>query len=317
MPRHSSAKFVPYDLRPAKQCERRMMLESFFTAMESDFAIPDYRYVGMGGNRFYDFVLIHKYLGIAKMISLEHDDSMIARAEFNCPYKFIDVRHATVDDFILSDNFEGNSIYWLDYDGSISAEVTDDVTSVAQNAMPGDFVFVTVCGGTPRFLKEKSTKERLLEFQESLPEFTSMMTQKDMEDANFSATAREILRRAFAYAFAVRMEHFDPFFQVRYKDTVDMVTYGGVFATKRQCGRLRNRLEGRVPFLSAQPGTMYRIRTLNLTEKERNLIDLAASAKRSNAKEISALRKLGFRRSELRTYTELLRYYPRYVETLL
>ena len=83
----STARYVSYDLRPAKQCERKMMLDSFSAAMEAGFAIPDYRYVGMGGNRFYDFILIHKYLGIDKMVSLEHDEKMLTRARYNCPYK--------------------------------------------------------------------------------------------------------------------------------------------------------------------------------------------------------------------------------------
>ena len=68
----STAKFVSYDLRPSKQIERKMMLDSFGAALESGFPISEYRYVGMGGNRFYDFMLVHKFLGIEQMTSLEH-----------------------------------------------------------------------------------------------------------------------------------------------------------------------------------------------------------------------------------------------------
>ena len=84
----STAKFVSYDLRPSKQIERKMMLDSFGAAMEAGFSISEYRYVGMGGNRFYDFMLIHKFLGIEKMISLEHDRKMIPRANIQFAVSF-------------------------------------------------------------------------------------------------------------------------------------------------------------------------------------------------------------------------------------
>ena len=133
----SSAIRVSYDLRPSKQCERKIMLDLFNTARASGFLISDYRYVGMGANRFYDFILIHKYLGIDKMISLEHDEEMFLRAEFNCPYKFIKISNITVYDFLSTDHFEGNSIYWMDYDKDISQEIMRDIASLARNVKSG------------------------------------------------------------------------------------------------------------------------------------------------------------------------------------
>ena len=318
MASQSTAKFVSYDLRPSKQCERKMMLDSFNTAMESGFSIPDYRYVGMGANRFYDFILIHKYLGINKMISLEYDQKMLPRAKFNCPYKFIKILNTTAHNFISSDGFAGNSIYWMDYDGSIGPEITRDIASLAPSVKSGDFVFFTVCGAPPGNIKGEGSSNRLFELKDIFGDLANLLTEKDMENSKFARAVHKILDAAFKSAFVVRREGvFRPFFQVEYADGLDMITYGGIFATKAECQKFLKLLKVKVPFLSTKSLRNYRIKKFNLTEKERNLFDLAATAKCSSAEEIGELEKLGFKRKELRSYKELLRYHPRYVETFV
>ena len=69
----STANFIAYNLRPAKQTERRLLLDFLSCAREEGIANSEYRYVGMGGMMFYDFHLIHRFLGISQMISLERD----------------------------------------------------------------------------------------------------------------------------------------------------------------------------------------------------------------------------------------------------
>ncbi len=60
----STARFISYDLRPAKQSERTILLDLLRLTSDSGLNITGYRYVGMGANRFYDFLLMHKYLGL-------------------------------------------------------------------------------------------------------------------------------------------------------------------------------------------------------------------------------------------------------------
>ncbi len=69
----STAKFIPYDLRPAKQAERRILLDFLKCGNEAGLTISDCRYVGMGGTRFIDFHLMHRFLSVNRMISLERD----------------------------------------------------------------------------------------------------------------------------------------------------------------------------------------------------------------------------------------------------
>ena len=79
----STATFISYDLRPAKQTERRLLLDFLRCSSEAGLTNSDYRYVGMGGTMFYDFHLIHRFLGINNMISLERDPKTHPRSEFN------------------------------------------------------------------------------------------------------------------------------------------------------------------------------------------------------------------------------------------
>jgi hypothetical protein len=116
----STAKWISYDLRPAKQSERRILLDVLKTAGEAGLPLSGYRYVGMGAVRFYDFLLVHRYLGIDHMISLEHDNKMFKRAEFNVPFSFIEVRNCTSTTFIADDSYSEPTVAWFDYDGGLA-----------------------------------------------------------------------------------------------------------------------------------------------------------------------------------------------------
>lgn len=319
MPVRSTAEHISYDLRPAKQCERKMMLDSFFAAAESGFPIHHYRYVGMGANRFFDYVLLHKYFGIKNMISLEHSRNMFLRAQYNCPYDFIDVRHVSAEDFLAQDNFRGNTIYWMDYDRTISTSIVGDIDTLVPSLQLGDFLFATVCGMPPRYLQNLGWKRRLSELRDKFGDFGKLLTRSDVNDQRFSNCVNKILRAAFLNAFAYKEGGaLFPFFDVEYSDGMPMVTYGGVFAPDVQRVRFAEKLEVKVPVLTigGRP-QRYRIAKFDLTEKERNLFDRAATSDGGDSAETRKIEELGFADGLLQSYRELLRYYPRYVETLI
>ncbi len=312
----STAKFVSYDLRPSKQIERKMMLDSFGAAMEAGFSISEYRYVGMGGNRFYDFMLIHKFLGIEKMISLEHDRDMMPRAKFNSPYHFIQLRNENVNNFILGDNFSGNTIYWMDYDGPLHPDITSDVASIAPKVGLDDFIFFTIRAEPPGYLQKENAAKRLSEVKESFGGLAGNVSRDDMNNANFPEAVYKVLHAAFMNAFVGSTGIFWPYFQVGYADGSAMLTYGGVYTTPQKRKDLAGVINKKVPVLKS--ARKYQIKRFNLTERERGLFDRAATAQGgTKAEEIKELRRLGFKNSELNRYRELLRYHPRYMETLI
>jgi hypothetical protein len=272
----------------------------------------------MGANRFYDYLLLHKYLGIREMVSLEHDPIMFERAVFSVPYKFIDVRNSSAADFIQEDTCSGPSIFWLDYDGGLGQPLLGDVASLSVKLKIGDFCFVTVYGGVPRQLEGQNAQTRLVWFQDTFNSLAGDITIEDMQNSRVQHAIHKILVAAFRNAFAPRRDgDFITLLQVQYSDSKPMITVGGAFLTEGQAFGYRSLMRSAMPFLNTTGSELYEIRSLHLTERERTLFDRAVTGKTSRSKERNSLRKIGFEDSDLSAYKDLLRYLPRYVETIV
>jgi hypothetical protein len=316
--RNSTAKFISYDLRPAKQSERRILIDVLKVAGDCGLPVRQYRYIGMGANRFYDFLLLHRYLGVRDMVSLEHDPKMYERAVFNVPYKFIDVRNTTTVDFLAQDKKERDEILWLDYDGGIGPEVTQDIGSMATRAKLGDFCFVTVGGLVPPALDAGNDGDRLVSVKDVMGDVAGSLTVDDMQDSSFPVAVHKMLVAAFRNAFAPRTDgKFILLLQVVYRDSMEMVTVGGAFVADGTALELTNRLKVALPFLPVGKEGMYAIRSFNLTERERGLFDHAATAKSARCSERNTLKRMGFGEDDFDAYDDLIRYLPRYVETVV
>ncbi|QIP06546.1 O-methyltransferase [Bradyrhizobium symbiodeficiens] len=316
MSKASTAKFIPYDLRPAKQAERRILMDFLKCANEAGMSVADCRYVGMGGTMFYDFHLMHRFLGIKQMISLERDPKMHPRSEFNCPFDFISVQNQTVADFLTFDADDCATIYWLDYDDGLGADIIADIASLGTRVKRGGFAFATVYAEPPGALEKQSAEQRLQWFQDQLGEFAIGLTTADMATAAFPKTVHRVLTAAFRNAFAPRTDgQFQLLFQVEYKDSSPMVTVGGCFSREEDSARILHRVKADLPFMLAS--TPYRIKHLNLTERERALFDLAVTKKRKNSQQANLLRSLGFKKRDFEAYKDLIRFLPRYHESII
>jgi hypothetical protein len=317
-PARSTAKFISYDLRPAKQSERGMLVDVLKIGGDCGLGIREYRYVGMGANRFYDFMLLHKYLGVRDMVSLEHDEDMYARAVYSVPYRFIDVRHTTVIEFLANDRTDKPEILWLDYDGGIGPDIVADIMNMAGRLKQGDFCFITVSGPPPRVLDRSSDAERLTHIRETMGDVAGEVTLEDVERSSFPLAVHKILYAAFRNAFATRRDGtFVPLVQVEYADSMPMVTLGGALLSDGAASAYRRRMKLAFPYLSTDVPRLYDIRSFNLTERERSLFDRASTAQTKRSPEWNALKKLGFKEADFKAYNELIRYLPRYVETIV
>lgn len=318
MVRSSSANFISYDLRPAKQSERMILVDILKLGGDCGLPIGTYRYVGMGANRFYDFLLLHRYIGIKRMVSLERDPDMYKRAVFNVPYKFIEVLDRDTTTFIASDNSDAPTISWFDYDGGLGPDICQDIASVCHKMKLNDFFFVTVYGAAPRVIEKANAEARLSWISDNLGEFAGQVQKEDVEKASFHIAIHKVLIAAFRNAFAMRREgEFLPLLQVVYTDTKPMVTVGGVFLQQSNVALYRRKLAASLSFLNTDASNLYKIRTLNLTERERVLFDHAVTAKSKNSTARNSLKKLGFDEKELQSYKELVRYLPRYFEAIV
>jgi hypothetical protein len=318
MTRHSTARFISYDVRPAKQVERLILIDILRVGADCGLPITQYRYVGMGANRFYDFLLVHKYIGINEMVSLEHDPVMFKRAKFNAPYKFIDVQPMSAADFISDDSWTRPTISWLDYDGGVSGGMVRDIIALSSGVKLGDFLFVTAFGGPPEVTDGMNDEERHAWVQDNIGETAGNVERSDVEKANFPKAVFKILSAAFRNAFATRTDgDFVPMLQVVYSDSTPMVTVGGAFLNRAQSNGVLAQLQVKLPFLKFREAELYKIRSLHLTERERALFDRAVTSSSGRSTERNQLKQLGFKDVELAAYRELLRYVPRYVESII
>jgi hypothetical protein len=110
---------VHYELRSAKQVERRMLIDALHTLGEDGFRISDYQYTGMGSIYFVDFVLFHKLLNISDMRSVEYDSGIRKRVRFNRPFSFIKIFIDDVANIIPKLSLRKRHLLWIDY-GRIS-----------------------------------------------------------------------------------------------------------------------------------------------------------------------------------------------------
>jgi len=220
---------VPYDLREAKQVERRMLMDAFQKLAAAGFPIPDYQYTGMGSVYFFDFALFHRYLGIHHMLSVEISKKIEKRVRFNRPYGNIAVRIDPVGKVLPDLSRDRKHIVWLDYDGVICAEYTRDVVTAMSILPVGSVVLVTVDAEPPG--KEDTDpkdwrKYFVAEVNDYLPPVVDDTTfaRSTLPDLNV-----RILDSVIARGMRSRTEaEFCRMFNFRYKDGHQMVTVGGM-----------------------------------------------------------------------------------------
>jgi hypothetical protein len=135
---------VHYELRPAKQVERRMLVDAFQKLILSGFPIQDYQYTGMGSIYFIDFVLFHRLIGIKKLMSVEYSKSIAKRVDFNRPFKCVDVAIEPIGNVIPRLSKDLRHILWLDYDDTLCGSHLADIATAGTFLSVGSILLITV-----------------------------------------------------------------------------------------------------------------------------------------------------------------------------
>lgn len=300
---------VPYDLRPAKQVERRMMIETFQTLSHLGFPISEYQYTGFGSIYFVDFVLFHKLLGISRMVSVEFDDKIRKRVKFNQPFRCVDIRLGRISDQIPKLSRRRKHILWLDYDSVLLNEHLQDLWLAAAHLSRQSVVIVTVDveppvkGGSPEHWRSYFREEA----GQYLGTFTSI---QDFAQSNLVRINAAVLVRALISGLAPRGLEYIPLFSFSYADGHEMITVGGMLGTSEDRQALAARPIKRLEYLRMRiEDEPYRITVPRLTRKERLHLDKAMPAGGSwHLKEFELPAEL------LEAYQRIYRYLPTYAE---
>jgi hypothetical protein len=316
----SSAWFISYDLRPGKQIERRIVLDTLQAAKAAGFAIEALPLIGMGGVRFIDFLLANRTLGMKQFTSLEHDPDLIPRCDFNKPFHNFPIFDGSSSLYIEQVGFPEPSVVWFDYERGISTDLRNDVIALAGAVRPQSFIFITASAEMPEYIKRESAlPKRLAKLQQDIDPFGLELRQDDLNTKKFHVPAARILRAMLSFGFSGRADgKFFPYLRLNYKDTTWMMTVGGYFGSAIEITQIRKAFQGRCDFLKPTARQfVYIIEQFNITDAERRLFDRASIATKSRRSERMALKKLGFRHSILSQYGDLMRFIPRYFESVV
>jgi hypothetical protein len=299
---------VFYDLRPGKQIERRILLDSLQHLIELGFPIRDYRYVGFGSIFFYDFSMLYRYLGIRDMVSLEIDSEIEKRVKYNRPYDNIDVRIESAASYIPNIDRDRRHIVWFDYDQMVSMENLADVTDVMFYLRSGSVFLITVDAFPPTEYRSASKLRRHVErdLRSYLPD---KYPTSRIKVESLSELSRDLIATAIKKGLAARSVDFRPLWSLTYNDSRPMYTFGGMVVDNTDDATLLGHCNDffyRCKFSDA----ILTIEVPRLTRKERIALDHDLPLSDRRTFDID----FGINEQELAAYALFHRYFPTYSE---
>lgn len=303
---------VQYDLRPAKQVERRMLVDAFQRLAQAGFPIRDYQYTGFGSIYFVDFILFHKLLGIRNMLSIEHDQALEKRVRFNCPFDCINIVIDSSTAVIPTLSRDRRHILWLDYDSPVGGVALDDVYLAATQLPAGSILLITV-DVEPPVKGSDEPQDSMDYFRRECGSYFGMRTVQDFAKTQIPDTSLKIIINALHDGLSGREAGFFPLFHFLYADGHRMLTAGGMIGSDEDQRRIQGIDKTAAMYLrfdfSSGP---YEINVPKVTRKERQVLDSAMPCQRTWQPSDFALSA-----DDIQAYTEIYRFLPAYAELLV
>jgi hypothetical protein len=244
----SSTNIVNFSLRQNKSIERAIAFECIGLVLKQ-LGIADAVYVGFGSVWFEDFMLAHRFLGIETMISIEQNPVVYKRAIFNRPYRTVEVwdgDSAEVIPFLLQQvEFASRPwVVWLDHDYEITEDRLDELVDLIRTLPPNSFLLITFSALPGKYGRASERPQRVRDlFGDAAPETLSVRNFKeDASCARILAQATEDLLLSTAIQSA-RPGAYVPAVNLTYKDSVPMVTVGGVLPSEANHGSVKALVE--------------------------------------------------------------------------
>jgi len=304
---------VQYELRPAKQVERRMLVDSLQMLMEAGFQIRSYKYTGMGSIYFIDFMLFHRLLGIKDMLSVEHDHQIARRVEFNRPFELVLTEIAPIGQVIPKLSKDLKHLLWLDYDGVLRNSHLQDISTATTYLSVGSILLITVDIEPPT--AEDSPEQWRQHFvEEGLDFFDPALEVKDFAKSKLPQRNIELLAKAINAGLAGRKDaEFIPMFNFVYKDGNQMLTMGGMVGARDEKRKVRASALADSPYFRGDFKTAPCVIDVpRLTRKERQYLDGFMPCQ-----DLWTPKDFELSWDIVRAYRDVYRYCPNYAEMLL
>ncbi len=255
--------------------------------------------------------MFHKFLGIRRMLSVEHDDKIRKRVVFNQPFRCVKVKRADIADEIPFLSDRRRHIVWLDYDSIMTREHLQHLWLAAAKLSRHSFVLITVDVEPP--VKDGTPRKWRDYFRDQAQQYLSNLGLRDFGESNLSNVNRGILTRAFDSGIAARELKYIPIWAFSYADGHEMLTVGGMIGNDQDEEDLRNSALAKLDYVRFnRDDDIFKITVPRLTRKERLYLDKAMPATKSWRPKHFELRE-----DWLEAYRLIYRYFPSYAELVL
>lgn len=326
-----SGSSLPYHLRPHKSVDRRLFLD-LLNRFERWRPISDYVYVSMGAYPLEDHKLVHRHLGISRLVAFDLDQDIVARQKFNRPIETCHCFQKKSGDLVSSldgvlkecsfSNPDG-IIIWLDYTNprQIGHQVRE-FESLLMKLRDGDLVRVTVnaqpnalvdaqASGEPQLLAHEKRAKQLQNLRSRIGDFLrSTTTADEMTLEKLPIAISEAFGAAALKALPVNSGHaFCPLSIIRYADGEQMLSITGVVVSRDERNSLIERLDLKSwPFASTDWSIVHHLMVPALTVRERLFLERGIVNKSPE----DLVSELGFAKASNIPIAEFLESYKRY-----
>lgn len=312
---------VHYALRPAKQVERRILIDALLLISDSGFPIRDYRYTGMGSIHFVDFSLFHKIIGIRNMLSVEISTKIENRIHFNAPYKEIINLEVgqPIGNFIPKLESDRQHLLWLDYDDILREEMLRDISAAASTLSPGSILLFTIDSEPPikGNNREENNEENISKSKKYFTSFADTYllpyTNEDFYYENLPRLNIKACLNSIKAGLAGRQDiQFQPLFNFIYADGHRMITAGGMICDKKSKQKIKGSRLLKADYIRAdfQSDPFY-IRVPILTRKEQLVLD-----SHMPCHDGWLPKEFEMSSEEIQNYNKIYRFFPSYAEIL-
>lgn len=221
----------------------------------------------MGSIYYYDFILMHKLLGLKNLISIDNKTTP-KRFEFNKPYEFIDFENITTSEFLLKHQWNGQrNLIWLDYDEKfITNDYLDtDLSIISKNSNHLDIVFITLNSSVPKYKQKQSF---LLENNRYISPLFNNIKYTDLKE--FHLLIQNILLNKIREYNLHNDNKFLKICSFVYQDGAPMYTLGGIFTNNSD---LKEIIEQYHNLINTEDDIVSLIKIPNITYKEKFYLD--------------------------------------------
>jgi hypothetical protein len=279
------------------------------------------------------------------MWSIEFADN-VGRAEFNRPYRSIEIKSGTSGDVLAGVSvaqWEVPSVVWLDYTSGMTADVVSDLRTLCVKLKAGSFLVVSVNAGRSSYRVNDPTE---LNRPRKIPAFRtveSLLGSACLADrfrtiAGPSGQPEEVPEDQFQFFLADALlsflmhsivasgrtagataARFIPMFNFSHRDGAEMVTVGGVLSAPQMEDKLQEAIKGMCDWDNAAGRPKHtRLDLIELTLKEKTTLDRLLPI--VDGKEYFKESKdagIALAESQIEKYRECYRHFPVFVESLI